>query len=91
MGNTFVNMIDLPEQLADAGRNFVETGGENILFGPQARNFFQDPLVAPQMSGIPLQHNMATNTELPKQAATGDPLSTSSQYQSRFGASENHF
>ena len=90
MGNTFTQMIDLPNELANAGRDFVETGGEDILFGPQARNLMDLP-PPPTMPGLSQIHNMPTNTLLPKQSATGDPLSTSSQYQTRFGATQNHF
>ena len=85
-----MQMIDIPNEMANAGRDFVETGGEDILFGPQARNLMNLPS-GPQMPGLPAIHNLPQNTLLPKQSATGDPLSTSSQYQTRFGATQNHF
>tara|TARA_R110000822_G_scaffold200949_1_gene338356 strand:- start:74 stop:331 length:258 start_codon:yes stop_codon:yes gene_type:complete len=85
-----MKMIDIPEEMANAGRDFVETGGEDILFGPQARNLLDQP-APPQMPGLPQIHNLPTNTLLPKQGDIQNNFSTSQQYSARFGVSQNHF
>ena len=91
MGNTFVQMLDIPGELAKGATDAVETGGEDALFGPQARNFFSDPLPTLAIPAMGVVHNIANNTLLPKQQAVGNPLSTANQYQARFGVSSNHF
>ena len=90
MGNAFAQMINIPQEMADGARDFSETGGEDILFGPMARSLY-DSQTPPTMTLPGAIHNLPSNTLLPKQAAIGDPLSTSSQYQTRFGATQNHF
>ncbi len=85
-----MQMIDIPNEMANAGRDFVETGGEDVLFGPEARNLMNLP-TGPTMPGMPQIHNMPTNTLLPKQGDIHNNFSTSNQYAARFGVSQNHF
>ena len=34
-----MQMIDIPNEMANAGRDFIETGGEDVLYGPMAKRF----------------------------------------------------
>ena len=92
MGNSFVQFMDVPKEMADFARNTVETNGGNLLYGPEARNFLENPPAPPPtMPGVALTHNLPTNTLLPKQGDIQNNFNTSQQYQARFGVSQQHF